>query len=108
MDNLKSISFRIGGMTCINCRNRIEKRLKSTVGVEDAVVNFNTGTASVTYNTSALTFNEIKAAIEELDYQVLDDKAGARRSGASGQEIIGTLVIILALYMLLRGSGSVP
>jgi sulfite exporter TauE/SafE/copper chaperone CopZ len=105
MDNLNSISFRIGGMTCINCQNRIEKKLKSTVGVEDAVVNFSAGTAEVTYNTSALTFNEIKAAIEQMDYKVLDDKAGAGGTGNSASELIGTLVIILALYMLLRGLG---
>jgi sulfite exporter TauE/SafE/copper chaperone CopZ/plastocyanin domain-containing protein len=105
MDNLNSISFRIDGMTCVNCQNRIEKKLKSTVGVEDAVVNFSAGTAEVTYNTSALTFNEIKAAIEQMDYKVLDDKAGARGTGNSVSELIGTLVIILALYMLLRGLG---
>ncbi|MDR2019488.1 MAG: sulfite exporter TauE/SafE family protein [Treponema sp.] len=105
MDNLKSISFRIGGMTCVNCRDRIEKKLKSTVGVEDAVVNFSTGTAAVTYNTSALTFNEIKAAIEQMDYKILDDTAGAGRGGNSVSEIIGTLVIILAVYVLLRGLG---
>jgi sulfite exporter TauE/SafE/copper chaperone CopZ/plastocyanin domain-containing protein len=98
--NLKSSSFRIGGMTCVNCRDRIEKKLKSTVGVEDAAVNFNTGTAAVTYNAAIITFNEIAAVVEKLGYQVPEGKGGKPVS-----EIIGTLVIILALYMLLRGLG---
>jgi sulfite exporter TauE/SafE/copper chaperone CopZ len=103
--DLKSTSFRIGGMTCVNCQNRIEKKLKSTVGVEEAAVNFNTGTASVTWNASVVTLNEIKAAIETLDYQVLDDKGRPPSALGSVQEITGTLVIILALYMLIRGLG---
>ncbi|MDR2078866.1 MAG: sulfite exporter TauE/SafE family protein, partial [Treponema sp.] len=54
----------------------------------------------VTYNASVITFNEIAALIEKLDYRVLDGRAEKPAS-----EIIGTLVIILALYMLLRGLG---
>jgi copper chaperone CopZ len=98
--NLKSSSFRIGGMTCVNCQNRIEKKLKSTAGVEDARVNFNTGSAVVSYNEPAVTVSEIAAVIEELGYKVLGDKAGK-----PVPEILGTLVIILALYMLLRAFG---
>ncbi|MDR0759913.1 MAG: sulfite exporter TauE/SafE family protein, partial [Treponema sp.] len=102
---MKTQTIRIGGMTCVSCQNRIEKKLKSTAGVRDAAVNFNDGTAVVTYDPSTLTFNEIKAVIEELDYQVVDNAAGARGTGASVQEIVGTLVIILALYTLLRSLG---
>jgi sulfite exporter TauE/SafE/copper chaperone CopZ len=102
---METQTIRIGGMTCVNCQNRIEKRLKSTPGVEGAAVNFNTGTARVTYNPSALSFHEIKAAIEDLDYRVLDNKAGTPKAGASVLEITGTLVIILSLYALLRGLG---
>ncbi|MDR1617871.1 MAG: cation transporter, partial [Treponema sp.] len=98
--DMKSSSFRIGGMTCVNCRNRIEKKLKSTVGVEDAAVNFDTGTAAVTWNASIITFDEIREAIEALGYTVPDGKA---RTPAA--EIIGVLVIILSLYVLLRGMG---
>ncbi|MDR1399206.1 MAG: sulfite exporter TauE/SafE family protein [Treponema sp.] len=93
-------TIRIGGMTCVNCQNRIEKKLKSTVGVEEALANYNTGTATVTWNASVVTFNEIKAVVEKLDYKVLDDSEKAPVS-----EIIGTLVIIIALFMLARGLG---
>jgi sulfite exporter TauE/SafE/copper chaperone CopZ len=112
---MKTQTIRIGGMTCVNCQNRIEKKLKSTIGVRDAAVNFNNGTAVVTYDPSILTFNELTAAIEELDYQVLDartlSKTGTKsrgprfRTGVSVQEIIGILVITLSLYLLLRGLG---
>jgi sulfite exporter TauE/SafE/copper chaperone CopZ/plastocyanin domain-containing protein len=93
-------TIRIGGMTCVSCQNRIEKKLKTTVGVEEAAVNYNTGMATVTWNPSVVTINEIKTAIESLDYKVLDDRAAV-----PVREIIGTLVIILSLYVLLRGLG---
>ncbi|MDR2517072.1 MAG: heavy-metal-associated domain-containing protein, partial [Spirochaetaceae bacterium] len=92
--------LRIGGMTCVNCQSRIERTLKNTAGVEDAAVNYRTGTATVTWNPSVVTFDGIKASIEALDYRVLDETAKTPAA-----EIIGTLVIILALYVLLRGLG---
>jgi sulfite exporter TauE/SafE/copper chaperone CopZ/plastocyanin domain-containing protein len=98
--NLKSRSFHVGGMTCASCRNRIERKLTGTVGVEAAEVNFNTGSATVVWNASVISFNEIVSVIEKLDYQVLDG-----RTGKPATEIAGTLIIIFALYMLLRGLG---
>jgi sulfite exporter TauE/SafE/plastocyanin domain-containing protein len=102
---METQTIRIGGMTCASCQNRIEKKLKNTVGVEDAAVDFNTGTASVSYNPSTLTLHEIEAAIEKLGYRVLGNKGETGETGASALEIAGTLVIILALWLLLRGLG---
>jgi sulfite exporter TauE/SafE/copper chaperone CopZ len=97
---MKTATIHIGGMTCINCQNRIEKKLKSTVGVEEAVVSFSAGTADVTYNAAVVTRKEITEAIENLDYQVLDGKPKI-----DAPRIVGTVVIILALYVLLQGFG---
>jgi sulfite exporter TauE/SafE/copper chaperone CopZ/plastocyanin domain-containing protein len=98
--NMKSSSFRIGGMSCVNCQNRIEKMLKSTVGIEDAAVNFNTGSAAVTYNASVITFHEIAALIDKLGYKVFSGRERTRIL-----DIIGALVIIVSVYMLLQGFG---
>ncbi|MDR2499904.1 MAG: sulfite exporter TauE/SafE family protein [Treponema sp.] len=98
-------TIRIGGMTCVSCQKRIEKKLLNTAGVEEARVNYNTGTAAVTWNDSAVTFHEIKAAIEQLDYQVLEGPGLDGKNARPVREITGTLVIILSLYVLLRGLG---
>ncbi|MDR2786664.1 MAG: sulfite exporter TauE/SafE family protein [Treponema sp.] len=100
MDDLKSTSFRIGGMTCTNCRDRIEGALKSTPGVEHAEVNFAGGTAAVTYDPAVLGLEGIRAVVERLGYKVVEGKAGI-----PAMEIAGTLAIVFALYMLLRGVG---
>jgi sulfite exporter TauE/SafE/copper chaperone CopZ/plastocyanin domain-containing protein len=97
---MKTRTIRIGGMTCIHCQNRIEQKLQNTVGIRDATVSFTRGTADITYNEEVIDFAQIKAAIEALGYQMPEGK-----EQKPAPEIIGTLVIILALYALLRGLG---
>ncbi|MDR2716782.1 MAG: sulfite exporter TauE/SafE family protein [Treponema sp.] len=94
---LRKFSFRIGGMYCVHCKNTIEKELKTTAGVRDAVVNYRTGTAAVTCDTGTIGFDRIAAVIESLGYRILE---GNNKNTVL--KIIGTLVIILALFMLLR------
>ena len=31
----------IGGMTCVNCQNKIEHKLKNTAGIQEAAVSYN-------------------------------------------------------------------
>jgi sulfite exporter TauE/SafE len=99
--DLQKRSFRIGGMTCVNCQNRIEKKLKGMAGIQTAAVNYNTGEASVTYDAAQTSFDAISEAIEKLGYQTLTGNSKNQIS-----HIIGTLVIILALFMLMRTFGT--
>jgi uncharacterized protein len=99
--DLQKRSFRIGGMTCVNCQNRIEKKLKKMAGLHDATVNYNTGVAAITYDASEISFDEISAAIESLGYQVSEGN-----SMNTATQIIGTLAIILVLFMLMRTFGT--
>ena len=95
---MQTENIRIGGMTCVNCQNRIEKKLKSLAGVESAEVDYAAGTAKVTYNEAAVGKSEITSAIESLGYTTPD--------GSIVPKIIGILVIILALSALLRAFGT--
>ncbi|MDR0474515.1 MAG: sulfite exporter TauE/SafE family protein [Treponema sp.] len=95
--DLQTQIIRIDGMTCINCQNRIEKKLKNLEGVTDAAVNYNTGKASVTFNRLAVTLGDIKAAIESEGYKVVDGKGKNQLL-----QIAGVLVIILAVSALLQ------
>ncbi|MDR1987060.1 MAG: sulfite exporter TauE/SafE family protein [Treponema sp.] len=105
--NVKSHSFYISGMTCVHCQNRIEKTLKTTLGVEDAAVDFNTGKARVTYSEPVIRFNEIAEVIQQLGYSVLDAQHKMRGAGPGLPEIAGILALIAALYMVLQALGSI-
>jgi len=98
---IKTKTLRIGGMTCVNCQNKIEKKLRSTAGIEHVKVSYNAGTASLTYDERVISLSDIAAIIEKLDYRVL---AGQQRE-TDGRRIAGTLVVIVALYVILQQLG---
>jgi sulfite exporter TauE/SafE/copper chaperone CopZ len=92
-------------MTCASCQRRIEKKLKNTVGVEDAEVSLE-GTARVSYKPACVTPREIYGAVESLDYRVLDEKNPAFSGpGKAAFRIAGTLIVIAALFIVLRQIG---
>jgi sulfite exporter TauE/SafE/copper chaperone CopZ/plastocyanin domain-containing protein len=98
----KTKKLRIGGMTCISCQNKIEKKLQNTVGVESANVSYSDGTATVTYDADIITMREIEAVIEKLDYQVLH---GSELVESNVSRVVSTLVIIVSLYVVLQQFG---
>ena len=94
-------TLRIGGMTCVSCQNKIEKRLRNTAGVESADVSYNQGTAVVAFDTDLITLKDIETIIGALDYEVLADE----RPATNGKRAAAILIIVLAAYMLLRQFG---
>lgn len=99
---VKTRVLRIGGMTCISCQNKIEKKLRNTAGIVNAEVSYNKGTASVTYDTDIISYQAITGIIEHLDYKVLTDQ---EKQGLDGSRITGILLIIAALYIILQQTG---
>lgn len=100
--NIIKKRLRIGGMSCINCQNKIERKLKNTAGIQQASVSYSTGFADITYDSDLITLKDIKAIIEKLDYQVLPN---AETSKPDMGRIISLLVIIVSLYVLLQRFG---
>jgi sulfite exporter TauE/SafE/copper chaperone CopZ len=103
-------------MTCINCQNRIEKKLKSMGGIQAARVSYTDGMASVTYNPDIVTMPQIEAAIEKLGYKAYPKGSGAKaraRGAGAGHSaerqdisrVIGILIIIVALFLILSHLG---
>lgn len=100
--NLKHIKLQIGGMTCIHCQSRIEQRLRATGGVVSAAVSYQTGDARISYDADRISYQDIIAVIEQLDYQVLPEKGGVKPDFV---RMVGTLIIIVCLYVLLEQFG---
>jgi sulfite exporter TauE/SafE/copper chaperone CopZ len=104
-------TLRIDGMTCVNCQNRIARKLRSAAGVEAASASYTAGTATVTYNADAITVQEIVSIIEELDYSVRSSAplpggaAGTNRGREQGSRNVGILIIIVSVFVLARNFG---
>ncbi|MDR0381519.1 MAG: sulfite exporter TauE/SafE family protein [Oscillospiraceae bacterium] len=97
----KTKTLRIGGMTCAHCQSKIEKALRGTAGIRSARVSYGAGTAVVTYDADIIAPHGIAAVITKLGYRVL---SGAER-GAGAARTAGILLVVLALYMMLRQLG---
>src|SRR5262245_20002519 len=64
------LALPVEGMTCASCVNRIERFLKRTPGVEDAVVNLATEVATIRYLPDTVGRAELVDAIEAAGYDV--------------------------------------
>src|SRR5438552_3640128 len=64
------LALPVEGMTCASCVNRIERFLKRTPGVEDAVVNLATEVATIRYLPDRVGRSELVGAIEAAGYDV--------------------------------------
>ena len=99
---MKSKRLLIGGMTCVSCQNKIEKKLNHSAGISSAKVSYQTGAADITYDPGIITLKDIQTIIEKLDYQVL---SGRERLKPNASRVVGILVIIVSLYALLQQFG---
>jgi Cu+-exporting ATPase len=61
------VSLAVGGMTCASCAARIEKKLNRLTGVT-ASVNYATETATVTYDPSVVTPDDLIHTVEATGY----------------------------------------
>ncbi|MCX6658418.1 MAG: copper ion binding protein, partial [Euryarchaeota archaeon] len=66
------LSLTIGGMHCATCAVTIQDALKDVPGVKDARVNFALWKATVDYDASVATESQLKTAVEESGYKVLE------------------------------------
>ena len=69
--NIQSHTYKIEGMTCSACANRVEKITKKMPGVENAVVNFATEKLSISYDADVINFGDIKAKVEKAGYKLI-------------------------------------
>lgn len=94
--------LNIGGMSCINCQNKMEHKLKNTAGIEDAKVSYQTGVLDLVYDSDAITLEEIQTSIEKMGYAVLPE---GDHTGTDMGRMLSLLVIILSLYVLFQQLG---
>ncbi len=71
---VSKIWFKIEGMTCANCSSAVEKALKKSVGVTDAVVNFSIEKGFVDYDKSKLDQDDIYGIVKKAGYDAISDE----------------------------------
>ncbi|HSB04328.1 MAG TPA: heavy metal translocating P-type ATPase [Thermodesulfobacteriota bacterium] len=69
---VEKILLPIRGMSCASCVNKVEKALRSIKGVTQVSVNFATERASVEYLPGEVTLGDLKGAVQNAGYEVLE------------------------------------
>lgn len=90
----------VNGMTCGNCKAKIEKKLHSLDSVINVRVDLKEGTAYIEYDSDSITIEEISNVINNLGYEVSNNK-----SDNDMYYIISISVIIISLYIILQKLG---
>jgi Cu+-exporting ATPase len=66
-ENLATANFTIDGMTCaVGCAKTIEGKLIETEGVQEAVVDFESKIATVSYDKTKLNITSLTSTIEKV------------------------------------------
>jgi len=89
-------------MTCVNCENAIQNKLRGTAGIKKAEAKYAAGTVCVTYDADKITLEAITALIGDLGYQA---SVGGGQPKTDFSRAVGMLVIIAAVYIVLQQFG---
>ena len=107
--------FSIRGMTCRSCELLIEKKLRSLPGVTDVRASERRSEVEI-FSASPLTLSAVQTALKGTSYaahpkgnhdtRVLNDASA--RNGNHWFEVGGMLVLVIALYQILKTVGLFP
>lgn len=93
----RSVTLRIGGMTCINCQSKIERHLSKLSGILHVKVSWKKGSAEIDFDETKISLEEIIAEIEKLDYKVIRKGEG---SFSSLDSLLYAGIIVLLFFFL--------
>ena len=70
--SIQQIQLPVTGMTCASCSNRVTRALRKVPGVAEASVNLATEQANVTFDPTATGWADLKLAVENAGYGVIE------------------------------------
>jgi len=100
----KKITLNIQGMHCASCATIIERALKKSKGVNNAIVNFATKKASVEYDEALTGPKDFELVIESKGYSVSKSELTLHVDGMSSEHCAG---IVKNTLMKLQGVSQV-
>lgn len=109
---MKKVLLKIGGMTCSACSSGLEKYLNKQDGIKQASVNLVMNNASIEYDDSKLSINDIEKFVDKAGFESLgiDDlkKEERKKSGEKVNLILISIFSILILYISMAHMIGLP
>jgi len=88
---MANINFFIDAMTCVACKERIEKKLSNTNGIDSVSVSYENASAKVNYDEKIIDVIKIFDTIEKLGYT---PRTSAKRTNFI---VIAAIIVVFAL-----------
>ncbi len=82
---MSTLTLKIGGMTCGSCVSHVEKALKRTPGVRDAVVNLTTEQATIDFDPAVARPGDLEQAVSAAGYDAHAVTLGAPAAPQPGE-----------------------
>jgi Cu+-exporting ATPase len=117
LDDSKSKILKIEGMTCAACARAIERATQKLDGVMESSVNLATEKLSIRYDPSKLRVSDIKKAVENAGYKVIEEEitVDAEKNRKDEQIrllwkrfVISTIFTVPVLYMAMGHMIGLP
>tara|TARA_R100001369_G_scaffold91391_1_gene132571 strand:- start:239 stop:838 length:600 start_codon:yes stop_codon:yes gene_type:complete len=72
--NLKTTEFKISGMTCGSCEERVNHKVNKLKGIVTSKASYENGNAIIEFNKTKTNEKEIEKAINSIGYEVTEKK----------------------------------
>ncbi|MBW6410187.1 heavy metal translocating P-type ATPase [Clostridium weizhouense] len=84
--NIKTYNFKVEGMTCSACANRVERVTKKLEGVEESAVNFATERLTISIDEDEINYGQIKNVVDKAGYKLIDEESINKQSEDKKEE----------------------
>ena len=109
---MKKVLLKIDGMTCSACSSGLEKYLNKQDGIKEAVVNLVMNNASIEYDDTKLTLNQLEKFVEKAGFTSLGidnfEKEEKKKSNEKYKLVGITTISLLVLYISMSHMVGLP
>ena len=109
---MKKVLLKIDGMTCSACSSGLEKYLNKQDGIKEAVVNLVMNNASVEYDDTKLTLEQVEKFVEKAGFTSLGidnfEKDEKKKSNEKYKLVGITIISLLVLYISMSHMVGLP
>lgn len=98
-------TLTVENMTCAHCENVIEHELSALEGVKSVMASYSKGVVVITYDKNRTDLRKIKEVLALHDYMIQEKVPQKAENGYDITNTIGILLIILAVYIVIKRFG---
>lgn len=117
-ENLRN-EFSVGGMSCASCAVSLQTYLESQEGIDEVTVNYPNQSAAVTYNSNAVTVDQLKAYAQNIGYELISGSdeerlthtkdADRQRLTSLERKLVAAVILSLPVFIIsMFLMGNVP